>query len=64
MDDKIYNRYWYLYTCTCDGDIHIDEDEVVDGKFVAIEWLNNELVTANEKFTDGIVKSFQVYMDK
>ena len=64
VDDKIYNRYWYLFTCTYDGDIHIDEDEVIDGKFVAIEWLNNELVTANEKYTDGIVKSFQVYMDK
>ena len=41
-----------------------DRDEVVDGKFVSIEWLKDELANANEKYTDGLEKSFQVYMDK
>jgi len=60
--DKHYNRYWYLYTHTSDEIFSLQEEEVAEGKFVDISWLEQQLLTNPDIYTDGIKKSIEMYV--
>jgi len=61
--NKIFNRYWYLYCFSYDGKVNLQEDEVATGKFVDINWLKKNIEQNPRIYTDGLKKSFQVYLD-
>ncbi len=62
VDDKHYNRFWYVYSCKFDGEVHLDQTEVADGRFVDVQWLREDLAQHPEMYTDGIEKSLGAYL--
>lgn len=61
-NDRIINRYWYLYSLTYDGRINLQESEVAAGKFVDINWLQKDLEQNPEIYTHALKKSLQIYL--
>lgn len=63
IENKILNRFWYLYKTIYDGEIKLQKEEVADGKFVTIDWLKKDFVEHPEIYSKGFRKSFSVYLE-
>ena len=61
--DKVFNRFWYVYTNTFEGKMILEKKEVSTGKFVDIEWLKKDLREKPEVYTDGLKASFEAYLN-
>lgn len=62
--EKHYNRYWHLYKLVYNGEFNFQKNEVAEGKFVDISWLEMELRLDKEGiYTDGLRKSLAVYLN-
>ncbi|NTU72940.1 NUDIX domain-containing protein [Candidatus Roizmanbacteria bacterium] len=62
--EKFLRRFWYLYICKFDGEMKLQKEEVQDGKFVTIEWLQKELQFDPEIYTTGLRKSLEEYLQR
>ena len=62
-DNKILNRYWYIYSAVYDGEIQLQEEEITEGKFVDLDWLKKDIETQPDIYTGGFKKSLSVYLE-
>lgn len=61
--DKILNRFWYVYKHTFDGTMNLEKSEVSTGKYVDVEWLKTDIKEKPNLYTDGLKDSFEAYLN-
>jgi len=61
LGGKWHKCFWYLYSVCYDGDVQVDMDEAVAGRFVALQDLEREINETPDNYTDRMKKSFEIF---
>lgn len=62
--EKIFSSFDFVYIGESDQNVHIQKEELSDGKWFNIEELKSELNQFPEKFAPAFRKSFPIFLDK